>query len=440
MKLSNEDKKNILGVWHDFIKTKRIRVRTVYDVLDKEMLSETRLKDPKVNEQIKKFGKYYDESKKKEEYIKALDHLTKLGYVKKTKEKIHQAHFAYEAHPYTPYLYPSGSLGIWVNSEATRKTFNFYKDQLDLFIKTARAFEREISSGTHGHVTGFDYGKDFEYESEVYEIKDDFFDAMKLHITSSGELGGYFAEPYVETTYKGKEITKTKKLKKLTRFTEEQFLESKQMRKEIKKLPWKKGLIGLIVNFDGKIFDFVTPIGQKILEKQETRKIDYYPNFFGKGLYSHENLLARVFEDAVSTYLCDHGHYVITTRHTPNYLKQEIDIFGERGSKKNREILVCETKLRHKDRPITRNELDDFMCKCSEIQKNESKNTNIKTSKFLFITTTEKIDTDAKAFLQKSKMNLMLAKLPINWKKQATWKICELTEIHKKTRKTNFGI
>lgn len=58
MELSEEEKKAVVDVWHTLMKKKKIQVRTVHDEISKEMLSETQLRDPKINEKVKKYSKY----------------------------------------------------------------------------------------------------------------------------------------------------------------------------------------------------------------------------------------------------------------------------------------------------------------------------------------------------------------------------------------------
>lgn len=429
MEFTLEEKKNIADIWYRLIMKKKIPVRQVHDIISKEMLSETQLKDPKIEEQVKKYGALHVETKVQDDDVQALEHLVKLGYVKKTNEKIYRVYLNYTVHPYVPHVGPSGVLGILPNTNSAFTHFDFYEKEYALFFETAKEFENERKSGNHKHVTMFGFGVNFSYETDVYELKDDFFDAISLGV-KSGKFTGSFTQPMIETRYKGKDKTEKKNLKLLTKFTEEQFLQSKEIRKEVKKLSWKKEFVGVIEGFDKRIYYIAKPAGAKKLKKQNSGSFRP-PNFFGRGIFSYENVISRIFEDAIAEYLRDHEHYLTTTRYVPSYLKKEIDVFGERGSKKNKEIIVCECKFRLEKKSITKDELDHFVRKATEVKKLESKN-NKTTTKFWFVTNIKKIEPDAKEFLKKTNIQFMVASLPKNWKKQADWNVIKISESYKR--------
>ena len=434
MNLSFEEKKNIVNIWYQFImQEKKIPVKHVHDIIPKEMLSETQLKDPKINEQIKKLGEYRTETKIQEKNIKALDQLVKLKYVKKTKEKIYRVYFNFIAHPYIPHVYPGGRFGILSSTKFSFTHFDFYEKEYKIFFETAKEFENERKSGNHTHITTFEFHLGFSYDTEVYELKDDFFDAMSLNISSSNKkLIGHFTKPEIRQKCKGTEIIEKKNLKSLSEFTEEQFLKgSEEMRKEVKKLDWKKNIVGIIKGFDNRIYTIPKLVRAKKSKKQNSLDVFQSPNFFGKKLYSLENITARIFEDSIAEYIRNNEHYSTTTRYIPSYLGKEIDIFGERGSKKNKEIILCEAKFRFDEIPITKDELTHFHQKAGIIKKNESKKENI-SFRFWFVTTTKKIEPDAKKFLQETKIEFMVAKLPTNWKKQSDWTVTKISEKHKR--------
>lgn len=159
---------------------KKIRIRTRDDEISKEMLSESQLEDPKVKEQVEKFGKYCTETEIEAKNVRVLDLFEELGYVKKTSEKVYKVYLNYAAHPYVPHVYPDGGLGIWVSSQTTHKQFDFYEDQYKLFFETAKEFKSEQLSGQHSHISELNIGLRFSYETEVYEVNDDFFDTIPI--------------------------------------------------------------------------------------------------------------------------------------------------------------------------------------------------------------------------------------------------------------------
>ena len=437
MKLSEEEKKAIVDVWYTLMKKKKIRVRTVRDEISKEMLSETQLRDPKINEKVKKYGKYSIESTIQDSSVVALNHLTKLGYVKKINEKVYRIHLNYTAHPYKPHVYPDGNLGIMINSNTVFKHFDFFENEYKLFFKTANEFKNGMKSGNHRHMTDFNFGINFSYETVAYEMNDDFFDAMLLNISDTGRMTGRFSEPFIKKSYKRKETIEKKDWKLLSEFTEEQFLKGiNGIRKKIKKLLWKKEFMGIVEGFDKRLYTMQKPPRKRKMGKQKAERLSLSPpDFFGRGLYSYENTMARIFEDTVSEYLRSNDHYHTTTRYHPPYLGKEIDVFGERGSKNNREILVCEAKFRLGKSPITKDELSYFNQKATEIKKLNQKDDAL--FNFWFVTNTRDIEKEAKKFLHSTKIRFMVTKLPANWERKADWKITKISEVYKKqTRKS----
>ncbi len=424
MKLSKEQKKTISDVWRRLMKRKTIQVEIVHDEIPREMLSDTQLKDPKVAEQIKKDGKYRNKTKIPDKEITALNNLTDLGYVKKTNGKIYRVYLNYNAKPYLPLVFPDGYLRINEHIQVSHKLFDFEEKKYKLFYKTAQEFKNEIQSGVHSHITVINFGTNFSYKTEIFEVVDDFFDAIELSVTKSGKLTGRFMEPFIESRNSRKERKNWKMLQK--KFSERRFLKgSKELLKDVKNLSWKKEFIGYIEGFDKRIWDIQK---QTSIKKPETSKEVSQESSFGKGLYSYENVLARIFEDAISEYLRSYEHYNTTTRLVPNYLEKEIDIFGERGSRKNREVVICECKLKRNNTKITKDELDYFLTKSTEIKKNESK-TGVTSFNFWFVTTTKNIEPDARKFLKKTKIQFMVAKLPSNWERRADWKVTKISEM-----------
>ena len=429
--LSSEEKKTISGVWHRLMIQKKIQVTTRHNEISKEMLSEIQLKDPKVNEQVEKFGKYCIESKINTQRIRALNLLEELGYVKKINKKIYRIYLNYEAHPYVPNVCPDGNLEILVNSNITHTHFDFDEDECKLFFDTVNKFQNEIRSGKHSHIASLNKGINFHYKTDVYEVNDDFFDAMVLEVTDVGRLEGNFAEPVIRCTYKRKEIIESKNWRRLSKFTEEQFLKgSDEMNKEVKKLSWKKEQIGFIEGFDKRMYSIQKPTG----ESKPKKMYSWSPDFFGRGLHSYENTMARIFEDAVSEYLRNNEYYHTTLRYSPSDLNGEFDVFGERGSMKNKEILVCEAKLRIGKKPISKSELDWFNQKATKFKKiNQKDNVSFD---FWFVTNIRNIEPEAKKFLHRTKIRFMVAELSKNWERQADWEITKILERYKiKTKK-----
>ena len=416
-------------VWFSLMTNKKILAKTIHEVIAKNMLTEEQLNDPQIANLVNMRGRYEIETKRSENEIEALDILTGLGYVQKKKDKIYRVALIYIAHPYVPQVNPGGGLGIHINNKSSRTCFDFNEREYRFFVQTTKQFKDEIRSGSHSHITLLDYRIIFNYETDVYEVEDDFFDAISLIITKNGELAARLSEPYILSKYQGKEETETKNWKFLKQISGKRFLQGKQeLLNVVKELPWKKDIIGMIKGYDQRIYNItkVDPTN-KIRKKTNSSQMFFnIPSFFGHGLYSYENTISRIFEDAVAEYLREKEKYITTVRFTPKYLRKEIDIFGERGTKKFREIMICECKFRFNNNKITKDEIEWFLAKCVKIKKVETKN-DVHNFKFWFVTTTDQIEPDADKFLKKTKIEFKQAILPQSWQKRADWSISKIS-------------
>ena len=199
------------------------------------------------------------------------------------------------------------------------------------------------------------HGVVFNYSTDIYEVEDDFFDAIMLEITDSGTLECRLSEPYINTIDKKSKTIESKNWKPLAKISRRRFLKGKKdLEKVVRKLPWKNDYIGMMEGNDHKVWTMTKNDPTKTTGKKQTKEDSYIPNVFSKGLYSYENTMGRIFEYEVAEYFRKKEHYITTTRVTPTYLRKEIDVFGEKNTIKHKKIIICECKFRINNRPITK--------------------------------------------------------------------------------------
>lgn len=412
----------VTRIWSILTSDKKKAVRRVFNRIPKERLSEEDLKRPEVAEQIAKSGFYDIDHALPEKAVAALDFLTDLGYLEKRNDTFYHVSFVYEAHPYVPYISPFGWVSIRHNSVSQMATMTFDSKEYQLFEATAKELKIQILDQMHKHITLFDYGLDFSYDSIVYEMKDKYFDAIKLsHSLKENRFVVHLAEPYV--TSDGKKDRKS--LKALEEIPETAFLSgSSEIDKYIQKLEWKKKSIGVVIPENEAFFLVPKDIAEE-KEQEGSFLAREVPDFFDKGLYSPENFLSRVFEDSVTGYLISKFGYDATARLKPSYLDgKEIDVFAEKGISP-KQITVCECKLRFNDGPITLDEVKYFHSKALKIKENESRRGGI-TFSFWLVTNTGKFGKDVENFAKENGIELQVARLTSDWRKRADFKVEEI--------------
>jgi hypothetical protein len=414
----------ISRVWRTLTFEKRMLARRILERIPKERISQEDLKKPHIAEQVEKHGYFDIDFTLQPKTVKALEFLTELGYLEKRKETMYKVSYAFEAHPYVPYISPFGWVGISPKSVSTFSHKTFDTQEFKLFEETAGVFRRQIRDGMHKHITMFDYSVSHSYEAVIYEMKDAYFDAIMISDTIEGELVVHLAEPYV--TSDGKTDRKTQKA--LQQVPQEVFLAGiSEMDKYVEMLEWKKKSIGVIMVGD-KAF-FVTPRAGAVKEEEQTPDTFRTPDFFDSGLFSPENFRSRVFEDSTANYLQSEHDYKATARMKLQYLGGlEIDVFAERGSPNKRTITVCECKLRFDDAAIMLDEVEQFKRKIAKIKENESKRGEVKYY-FWLVTNTEKSEYGVKELAKQHGIELKRARLSKDWMKRADFKIEEITSL-----------
>lgn len=415
--------KTIFDVWYSLSETKKIQSRTVLQRVPKESLSPESLQDPAIRTEVDQFGYHDIAIEFPKDWIGALDFLSDLGYLEKRKDTIYHISYLYQAYPYEPYVSPFGWVGITNNSTFVSSIVNVDSKHIKAFTETANELKRQISDNQHRHITQFEYGISFSYDTIVYEIKDKYFDAITLtfSLTEPPKLLVYSCESYVESDGK----TDKKHIKKINPLGSEIFLKGSSEFDKIFEIPeWKEKSIGIIIH-DKKSY-FLVIKRQDILGEN---KFFNPPNFFDENILSKENALSRLFENAVATHISTkYGYQIRDDKRKPPYLdSRQIDIFAEKGVDP-KYITVCECKLRFKNQPLTMSELEYFNQKILKIREHEGKETPI-TFCFQFISNTDNLEEGVKEFAIKNKIEIKKAHLPHNWEGRVDWTINEMMDL-----------
>ena len=339
--------------------------------------------------------------------------------MEKRSDTIHYFRYYYETFPYEPYVSPFGWVGLSTSEHFVSSYLKVDSKHYDLFVETAEDLKNQVIKKLHRHITDFQYGESFSYDTIVYELHDKYFDALQIfYDKTKNDLIIQIVRPYVTSSSTWGDRKNYKILQKIDSGI---FLNKSELDKIINNLEWKKSSRGILI-IDKKSY-FLLNKNEK--EDNASRTV---PNFLDDGFASKENYLARIFEDAIAQYLSSKYGYQFSCRMKPSYLDgKELDIFGEKGVE-TKTITICECKLRFNDSRITLGELDYFHKKILKVKQNEAKRGEIKFH-FNFITNLSQVDADVKEFASQNNIEINQAILPSNWQERADWKITEIKKL-----------
>lgn len=407
---------SISDVWYCLQRDKEIPIVKVIERIPKENISREDLARKEIKDEVDKFGYYDVVFKWSDEDVKTLERLTSLGYVEKRKDKVYKVNWYYDAYPYLPAINLRGSLFINLNQTSTFTHNYLTSKQFKNFVETAKLFKDGKDKGLHRHIK-WDYEVTYFYETDIYEIKDSFFDAIfVLPNSEKNNLIIYLTEPFIQTSMSGSKKSYKKNWKRLKEIPIEDFLTGAvKVEPYVDTLEWKKKIKGYLI-FEDELYT--------LLAKPEPLEKDYEKlsklEFLDGGEFSANNMRASYFEDRIADHLRSNG-YLAKTR--LKYYGKEIDVFAEK-IQENREIVVCECKLRFEDAPITIDELERFKEKQEIVLQNE-----VADAKFWFVVNTDKLGYGAQDYANKNNMTIKTVRLPKNWKNRNDWSVTDLNTI-----------
>jgi hypothetical protein len=419
-----EAKKAIAQAWLLLSQKGTVQAKQVFNRLTKDNVDFIGLKSEEAKKQIESKGYYEVATEQSKEILSALDCLVSLGYLAKRRDTLFHVGFYYMAYPYVPNVSPLGSVGVAVETNIQSKQLELNSDQYKRFLESAKILKSEVLGGRHRHITQFDYGTLFSYDTDVYQTNPPFFDSLSLQFDDSKQsLRVDLTEPFVER----KDKTDSKNWRRIGELPEEVFLSRPdEVRQTCESLNWKKKLIGILL-VDGAAY-FV-PQPDRVEEvRAEMQRGPPVPSFLGEKVFAFENYMSRIFEDATADYLRKTFQYNATPRYKPEYLQDgEIDVFAEKGIMP-KDITICECKLRFNEAPINIDELKGFEKKVVLAREKEGARGQIKFF-FWFVTNAGALDADVRDYAAKTGIEIMHSTLSENWQRRSDWTVSRISKL-----------
>lgn len=410
---------NLSQLWFRLQKNKEIHATTVHNRIPKENLSKEDLGKPHISEQITKVGYYEVSDSLSLEEIKVLEELINLGYLEKRAEKMYKVDFSYTAHPYLPHIGIEGHLGLQLNSTHHFDYSYFDSKQFENFVATAKSLNEHTRLGLHKHVK-FDYNLEFNYETDVYEMKDKYFDAILVGSFVNNSVSIFLSQPFVQRRFSSKKEKSMKNWNKIREIPLDDFLTGpSKIDPLIDQLAWKKELVGYLMYEDQAYEILVEP---QTSEEEKNQGLLSAPDFFDTDEFSAESMRSRLFEEVVANFIREKG-YAAKTR--VKYFGKEIDVFSENITEKSKDLIICECKMRMDDSPITLDEVELFNEKKDLVAKHEV----CDKCEFWLVSNTEQLMDGVKNYADEHDIKIQTAKLPKNWKARSDWTINNLVLI-----------
>lgn len=408
----------LIEVWHWLNNEKRLFQPEIHEKFLRTDFTDKQFDalDPLIKSGIIQNGYYYNKTEYDQQYIQILNNLSNLGYIQKIQTKVYNIRVFYEAYPYIPHIGIDGIVGVKSNYQFQDQYMQLTEDEYSQFIKSYNEFRYQVDLGLHRHIAAIDYEILIEYESLVYEIKERFLDVLCLKFDSN-------INQYLVDIVKPKLVeTVGKKLKSydLIACSKVNFFDIYSVDQLIDSVEWKKEYTGLLVH-NNEVYQLTKRRTNLVSHPNDVNNI-LVPTFLDDETFSIENVLSRVFEDAFADFLRDNG-YVTKTRYKPNYIRPfEIDVYGMNDNR----VVICECKLRLKDRSISLHEVERFNDKIKIIKQNEAITPHVA---FWFITNTSNLDPEVKDYCYRNDIKLKTAILNTHWRKRSNWRVLHIEEI-----------
>ncbi|MDN5847985.1 MAG: restriction endonuclease [Candidatus Nitrosocosmicus sp.] len=347
-----------------------------------------------------------------------LEHFVDLEYVERRVENIYSVDYEILLFPYIPIISPIGFTTFTGEILNFSDTVILTEKELRRFKKVAEEIRSQTKNGIHPHLRQFDFAVNIETNSEVYEMKNTYFDAFMFG-QEKGQIRLYETTPLNIPDINGLETKKWA----YSKFHPPELLNDKTaIDKIISCVEWKSRYHGLLVSHSKahwildedvaeNYHDKITKTALKIGDLFERTNVDYH------------NMHSRIFEDSVSLQLSKLGYSVETRRKIEdisNNKKFEIDIWGNKDQK----ILLAECKLRFGSNPINKDEVQSLIDKIQLVitQHHSSVIGYI-------ITNINNIDEDAIQLARSESIKIFNAVLSREWKNRADWKIITMKEV-----------
>lgn len=408
----------LIELWHWLNNERRLFQPEIHEKLLRTDFTDKQFDalDPLVKSAIIQNGYYYNKTEYNQKYIQILDNLSNLGYIQKIQTKVYNIRIFYEAYPYIPHIGMDGIVGVKSDYQFRDQYIQLTESEYSRFIRSYDEFRYQVDLGLHRHITAIDYEILIEYESIVYEIKERFLDVLCINFDSN-------VNQYLVDIVRPKLVeTAGKKLKSydIIACSKVNFFDIYTVDKLIDSIEWKKEHTGMLIH-NNEVYHLTKRMNNLVSNPNDIHS-SLVPTFLDDETFSIENVLSRVFEDAFADFLRDYG-YVTMTRYKPNYIRPyEIDIYGTNDNR----VVICECKLRLKDRSISLHEVERFNDKINIIKQNEAITPEVD---FWFVTNTSNLDPKVKDYCFINGIKLRTAILNTNWRKRSNWRVLDVKEI-----------
>jgi hypothetical protein len=409
---------NIIRLWTWLNKDKKFLKNEVHARLFPAQLSKNQLEEPHIKKSITEKG-YFDVQNEISHYnLNTLELFVEKGFVVKYVDTFHKISVFYEYFAYAPNLDPDGKMGI--SGPRSINDFNMLLDskQFSNFEKTAAELKNQIDLGYHRHIDHFEYEVLFEYQTEVYEVKDRYLDIMELSYNpGSDSYDIIIVEPIINESKAG-----PTKGRKILRKTDINFMDgSAAIDPIIDEIEWKREFIGYTIHNKEAYKILNTNTESRAEIKVENNKLNYLEN----EIFDIHNLFSRIFEDSVADYLREKEYNRVIPRHKLDLFDSDIDVYAESGSREIRK-LYCECKFKVYDQELTNSDLDQLIEKIKIIGNNKKKGMS---SEYWLVTNTSKIPQHVKDIAKQNKIKIHLASINNNWRRRATWSVHKIEKI-----------
>jgi len=392
---------------------KRILTRTVFERISKEQLPQSALEDPVVRNSVEQLG-YYDVAHEiTHDQKKILDDLVKLGYVDMRRTRINKVWLNHVSFLYYPDLKDGLQRFVLNFNIISSSKYAFLEDdELEEFQRAIDRFQRERSIGHHPHVKQLNYGIEFSYETDVYEIKNKYFDAILLGC-SNCRLIVSLVEPYIVFRITRGKRRDRKKWRVIKEINGDLFLKgSHAIDKYIEELEWKTKADGYLI-----VDDVAYVVNPRASPKSESF-LDKYPIT----VREIENWYAHEFERATAEFVRDkYGYHHTRVNFRPPYLEgKELDVYAMKfGRIRHLTLIECKLRIYDEFNPITVIEVasaKEVMQKIEDYEKKKAAKEGYCLKIYKWILTNSKtIQSEARALLDESKIKVKRALLPPDW-------------------------
>jgi hypothetical protein len=261
---TGDDKSKALNsVWYILMRNKSTKLKTVYSHLQPKQIKKEDRAKPHIAAQIQLQGYYEISNTIPEHHIHALEELVSLRYVEKKHTTIYKVWLTKTLSLNHLYVLPTGSVAFAEKGEEhSFKSYYLDTIQYETFETTFNQASRRVDDAEYSHVKRLDGGVELHYQTDIYEIKDLYFDALWPVFSSDKDKSSLFlTEPRLEMTGTQKPQKNWVKQKKIEL---EWFFSNRQaIDNEIRKLQWKKRNVGIIIFDDIPYFISWPPLNKK---------------------------------------------------------------------------------------------------------------------------------------------------------------------------------